>query len=106
MPLYTYSMTKIISTKLSDEEYLDLLKICRMTKFSSEDILRELVLGFLHGRDAELIERVNQLSTIRKLNDATIYDRRGKLVLEPEESLNKDIINETDTSYSEKKETA
>lgn len=47
------TMTVIISTKLSDKEYRVFLNTCRLIGRNSEDVLRQIVLDFLHFENIE-----------------------------------------------------
>lgn len=46
-------MTAIISTKLSDKEYRVFLNMYRLIRRNSEDVLRQIVLDFLHLENIE-----------------------------------------------------
>lgn len=88
-------MTAIISTKLSDKEYRVFLNMYRLIRRNSEDVLRQIVLDFLHLENIE--PGVVEDEQMTKAKDGSVYDSRGKLIWEhPKEDVSNKSMSKTD----------
>lgn len=89
------AMTVIISTRLSDEEYRVFLNTCRLIGHNSEDVLRQIVLDFLHLENIE--PGVAEDEQMTKAKDGSVYDSRGRLIWEhPNEDVFDKAMSKTD----------
>ena len=88
-------MTVIISTRLSDGEYRVFLNTCKLIGRNSEDVLRQIVLDFLHLENIE--PRAAKDEQMTKAKDGSVYDSRGRLIWEhPKEDVSDRAVSKTD----------